>query len=113
ARGGRGDLHPHADGPAGAGGLRRDETRGRGPGPGGGSMKILVLNQYFHPDRSATSQLLTDLCEDLAEHHEVYVVTGRPSYDPGETGRSRGLVSRERYGRVRVARVWSTTFHRS
>jgi colanic acid biosynthesis glycosyl transferase WcaI len=76
-------------------------------------MRILVLNQYFHPDRSATSQLLTDLCEDLAEHHQVYVVTGRPSYDPGDAGRSRGLVSRERFGNVRVARVWSTTFHRS
>ena len=76
-------------------------------------MRILVLNQYFAPDVSATAQLLTDLCEDLAEHHEVVVVTGRPSYDPSRPHRSRGLVSRERLGRVRVARVWSTTFHRS
>jgi putative colanic acid biosynthesis glycosyltransferase WcaI len=76
-------------------------------------MRILVLNQYFHPDLSATSQLLTELCEDLAMHHEVYVVTGRPSYNPGEHRRSRGLVSRERLGPVRVARVWSTTFDRS
>jgi colanic acid biosynthesis glycosyl transferase WcaI len=76
-------------------------------------MRILILNQYFHPDVSATSQLLTELCEDLAEHHEVYVVTGRPSYDPGEHIGSRGLVSKERLGRVKVARVWSTTFHRS
>ena len=72
-------------------------------------MRILVLNQYFHPDRSATSQLLTELCEDLAEHHDVYVVTGRPSYDPVEVTSSRGLVSRERHGRVRIARVWSTS----
>ena len=76
-------------------------------------MRILVLNQYFHPDRSATAQLLTELCEDLAEHHEVYVVTGRPSYDPVHPVDSRGLLSRERHGRVRVARVWSTTFDRS
>ncbi len=76
-------------------------------------MRILVLNQYFHPDVSATSQLLTELCEDLAEHHDVFVVTGRPSYDPGEHVRSHGLVSKERHGRVKVARVWSTTFHRS
>ena len=76
-------------------------------------MRILVLNQYFFPDRSATSQLLTELCEDLSEHHDIYVVTGRPSYDPGQHAGSRGLVSKERVGRVRVARVWSTTFHRS
>ena len=76
-------------------------------------MRILILNQYFHPDTSATSQLLTELCEDLAEHHEVTVVTGRPSYNPSEATASRGLVSTERVGRVRVARVWSTSFDRS
>ena len=76
-------------------------------------MRILVLNQYFHPDASATSQLLTELCEDLAEHHDVFVVTGRPSYNAVEATSSRGLVSKERHGAVRVARVWSTTFDRS
>src|SRR5512145_2279991 len=76
-------------------------------------MRVVVLNQYFHPDTSATSQLLTELCEDLAEHHEVTVVTGRPSYNPSETTASQGLVSRERFGKVRVARVWSTSFDRA
>lgn len=76
-------------------------------------MRILVLNQYFHPDRSATSQLLTELCEDLAKHHDVFVVTGRPSYNAAEGTGSRGLVSREWHGQVRVARVWSTAFDRS
>lgn len=76
-------------------------------------MRILVLNQYFHPDASATSQLLTELCEDLAEHHDVFVVTGRPSYNAVEETGSQGLVSKERHGRVRVARVWSTTFDRA
>jgi len=75
-------------------------------------VRVLVLNQYFHPDRSATSQLLTELCDDLAQHHDVYVVTGRPSYSPSTQTSSHGLVSRERHGRVRVARVWSTTFDR-
>ena len=76
-------------------------------------LRILVLNQYFHPDRSATSQLLTELCEDLALVHEVTVVTGRPSYDPAYPVGSRGLVSKERHRRVKVARVWSTQFDRS
>jgi colanic acid biosynthesis glycosyl transferase WcaI len=76
-------------------------------------VRILVLNQYFHPDQSATSQLLTELCEDLGRHHDVYVVTGRPSYNPTEATASRGLISRERFGEVHVIRVWSTTFDRS
>jgi glycosyltransferase involved in cell wall biosynthesis len=76
-------------------------------------MRILFLNQYFHPDRSATSQLLTELCEDLAERHDVFVVTGRPSYNAAHDTGSRGLVSKELQGRVRVARVWSTTFDRA
>jgi putative colanic acid biosynthesis glycosyltransferase WcaI len=76
-------------------------------------MRILVLNQYFHPDRSASSRLLTELCEDLSEHHEVHVVTGRPSYDPQYPVQSRGLVSAERHRRVHVSRVWSTGFDRS
>jgi putative colanic acid biosynthesis glycosyltransferase WcaI len=76
-------------------------------------MRILVINQYFHPDRSATSQLLTELCEDLALAHDVTVVTGRPSYDPQYPIHSRGIVSRERHRRVDVLRVWSTTFDRS
>jgi colanic acid biosynthesis glycosyl transferase WcaI len=76
-------------------------------------VRILVLNQYFHPDRSATGQLLTELCEDLARHHEVWVVCGRPSYNPESGVPSRGFVSRERHRDVRVARVWSTSFDRS
>jgi putative colanic acid biosynthesis glycosyltransferase WcaI len=76
-------------------------------------MRILVVNQYFHPDRSATSQLLTELCEDLAEHHDVTVVCGRPSYDPSERRRVRGFLAVERHGQVRVIRAWSTTYSRT
>lgn len=75
-------------------------------------MRILILNQYFHPDRASTSQILTELCEDLAEHHRVTVVAGRPSYDPIVRGSSHGLVSEEHHGRVRVLRTWSTSFAR-
>ena len=38
-------------------------------------MKVLLLNQFFWPDSSATSQLLTDLARSLAdEGHEVTVI---------------------------------------
>src|SRR5205809_5382401 len=76
-------------------------------------MQILVVNQYFHPDRSATSQLLTELCEDLAEHHDVTVVCGRPSYDPSEQRKIRGFVAEDHHGRIRVLRSWSTTYPRT
>src|SRR5512143_3721346 len=75
-------------------------------------MRILVVNQYFHPDQSSTSQLLTELCEDLSAHHEVTVVCGRPSYSPVEQRGGRGLVGREHHGDVKVLRTWSTSFSR-
>src|SRR5712691_3230337 len=92
-------------------------TGSAGPSSGtgiNGPMHILVINQYFFPDVASTGQLLTELCEDLAESHDVTVVAGRPSYDPvafapGGRVRSPGP---SRHGRVRVLRTWSTTFPR-
>src|SRR4051794_32814509 len=75
-------------------------------------MRVLVVNQYFHPDQSSTAQLLTELCEDLAEHHDVTVVCGRPSYSPVESRDARRFVQRERHGDVKVLRTWSTSFAR-
>jgi glycosyltransferase involved in cell wall biosynthesis len=75
-------------------------------------MRVLVVNQYFYPDQSSTAQLLTELCEDLAEHHDVTVVCGRPSYSPVTATPGRGIVGRERYGRVKILRTWSTSFPR-
>ena len=76
-------------------------------------MRILVVNQYFHPDRSATAQLLTELCEDLSEYHDITVVCGRPSYNPSEQRETRGFLAEERHGRVLVLRAWSTTYPRT
>ena len=38
--------------------------------------RLLVLNQYYWPGVEATAQLLTELCEALAEDVDVTVVTG-------------------------------------
>ncbi len=44
-------------------------------------MKILLLNQFFWPDTSATSQLLTDLARGLQnEGHEVTVICSAKGY---------------------------------
>lgn len=44
-------------------------------------MRIVLINQFFWPDLSATSQLLTDVAQELvAEGHQVRVVCGRGGY---------------------------------
>jgi colanic acid biosynthesis glycosyl transferase WcaI len=68
-------------------------------------MRILLVNQYFPPDTTNTAYLLGELCEDLARDHEVWVVAGRPSYNPeASTYRPQG---------IRVRRAWSTAFSRA
>lgn len=69
-------------------------------------MRLLVLNQYFHPDVAATGQLLTELCVSLARSHEVWVITGFPTYDPLEPRRRR-LFAFEDVEGVRVLRVYT------
>lgn len=65
--------------------------------------RLLVLNQYYWPGVEATANLLTELCEALAETHDVTVVTGA----------SRGLPSRQVRNGVSIVRVRSTTYDRS
>jgi putative colanic acid biosynthesis glycosyltransferase WcaI len=65
--------------------------------------RLLVLNQYYWPGVEATANLLTELCEALAETHDVTVITGA----------SRGLSRRQVRNGVTVVRVRSTTFDRS
>ncbi|MEJ2082592.1 MAG: glycosyltransferase, partial [Acidobacteriota bacterium] len=69
-------------------------------------MRILLINQYFFPDRAATSQLLGDLAEELvACGHSVTALAGRGSYAAGREGR---LSRREMWKGVRIERVWCT-----
>jgi colanic acid biosynthesis glycosyl transferase WcaI len=68
--------------------------------------RLLVLNQYYWPGIEATAQLLTDLCEALAENAEVKVVTGVLH---GHEQEPRRLV----HNGVEIVRVPSTSFERS
>ena len=74
-------------------------------------MRILLLNEYFPPDTSATAKMAAAVAEALAEHHDVTVLCGRPSYDPAER-HPFYLRRREKRGNVIVERVGSTTFAR-
>jgi colanic acid biosynthesis glycosyl transferase WcaI len=68
--------------------------------------RLLVLNQYYWPGFEATAQLLTELCEALAEDHEVRVVTGVLH---GHEDQPR----REVHNGVEIVRVRSTSYERS
>ena len=73
-------------------------------------MKLIFVNRYFHPDHSATAQLLSDVAFHLAaEGAEVHVITSRSRYDEPDAG----LTRREETDGVQIHRVSSTHFGRS
>jgi glycosyltransferase involved in cell wall biosynthesis len=73
------------------------------------AQRVVFVNRYFHPDLSATSQLLTDLASGLAKSGaEVHVICSRQRYDDAGVR----LASHESFGAVSVHRVWTTRFGR-
>lgn len=75
-------------------------------------MKILLLNQHFYPEIAATSQIASDLAEDLVRaHFSVSVVTGTPSYLE-QTELSSPITRQEIHQGVCIHRVFTTSFNR-
>ena len=74
-------------------------------------MHILLLNEYYPPDASATAKQAAIFAEALARRHRVTVLAGRPSYDPEEFYSWR-LLRRETRGNITVERVGSTAYPR-
>jgi colanic acid biosynthesis glycosyl transferase WcaI len=72
---------------------------------------ILLLNEYFPPDTSATAKCAAQVADALTDRHRVTVLAGRPSYDPTER-HPRYLVRREVRGNLHVERVGSTDYPR-
>lgn len=72
--------------------------------------KIILVNRYFFPDHSATSQLLADLAFGLASgpYARVLIVTSRQLYDNPRVQ----IAARERIEGVEVIRVGGTRFGR-
>jgi colanic acid biosynthesis glycosyl transferase WcaI len=72
-------------------------------------VKIILVNRFFHPDESATSQLLSDLAFALAgAGHQVTAICSCQSYaDPSAMFPAEELVEG-----VRILRVGSTRFGR-
>lgn len=64
---------------------------------------VLVLNRSYWPDAEATGQLLTELCEDLADDFEITVLAGKPNQNP--TGaRCKSWGAEQRHG-VTIRRI--------
>ncbi len=74
-------------------------------------MHILLFNEYYPPDTSATAKMAALVVEALAQRHQVTVVAGRPSYDPDEFY-PYALLHREKHNNVTVERVGSTAYPR-
>ena len=74
--------------------------------------QVVFVNRYFHPDHSATSQLLSDLCFALSSSDvDVAVVSSRYRYESASD--SARLPTDEVIGRVRVYRCRGTDFGRA
>ena len=71
--------------------------------------RVIIVNRYFAPDHSATSQLASDLAQYLAGRGvEVMAITSRQRYEDAAAG----LPATENIGGVHVRRVWTTVFGR-
>lgn len=86
-------------------------------------IKILFLNRSFFPDQAATGQLLTELCEDLANEFglEVTVIAGPALYPSHKNAEDENvtsdsgfyIVKREEYKNIKILRAYSTRFDRA
>ena len=75
-----------------------------------GDNRVVLVNRFYWPDQSATSQLLTDLAEHIASSGtRVVIVTSRLRY----TSSKERLPPIDRHNDVEIRRVWTTGFDRT
>ena len=74
-------------------------------------MHILLLNEYYPPDTSATAKMAAQIAEALAARHQVTVLAGRPSYDTDEHY-PYSFLRRETRNGVRIECVGSSDYSR-
>jgi colanic acid biosynthesis glycosyl transferase WcaI len=70
--------------------------------------RLILVNRYFHPDESATSQFATDLARHLARGREVIVLASRQRLEDAGASLPRSAA----LGGVRIHRLWSTALGR-
>jgi colanic acid biosynthesis glycosyl transferase WcaI len=72
--------------------------------------RLQFINRSYWPDVEATGQLLTELCEDLADNFDVTVICGMPRKGVGVPPGAMELSER---GGVRIRRVRHTRFDKA
>jgi colanic acid biosynthesis glycosyl transferase WcaI len=75
------------------------------------ALRVLLLNQYFPPDTSATAKMAASVVNAISRRHSVTVLAGRPSYDPDEYYPFT-LLRRDQRNSVTIERVGSTAYPR-
>lgn len=81
------------------------------PQPSSQRHSVLFVNRSYWPDREATGQLLTELCQSLAESYDVRVLCGQPnSPENGQQYQKRGVQIRKG---VAIRRVRHTQLPKS
>lgn len=71
--------------------------------------RLVLVNRYFHPDESATSQFATDFARHVASRRDVIALTSRQELeDPAAR-----LPRRATLDGVTIVRLWSTAFGRN
>ncbi len=73
--------------------------------------RVLFINRSYWPDAEATGQLLTELCQDLAEDFAVSVLAGQPNQNPDRVAFRRQ--GRELRAGVEIRRVRHTQFRKT
>ena len=69
---------------------------------------LTILSEYFHPESSATSQLLTRLATGLTDRFDVTNITAFPHYHAAD--READVPNRETYQDIDIKRVRSSRF---
>lgn len=72
-------------------------------------LRVLFLNRSYWPDSEATGQLLTALCEGLADQFDVHVLAGQPNANASENE----CANVSTRNGVTIHRVKHTTFPKS
>ena len=75
-------------------------------------MNVLLVNQYYPPDTSATAVILKETADALLKVSNVTIIAGRPSYNP-TTKHGIYLSRSECSGQLRIERVGSTSYDRA
>ncbi len=73
--------------------------------------EILIINQYYPPDTSATASVVQTIAQAFSETFNVKIIAGRPSYNP-ETFHPWYFFKKFRNKNVKVLRVGSTSHSR-